>query len=324
MAFLPRSPPHSAAKNIPLCLDHSSSAPDLKEAVSNSEQDFVNTMSRYRRPQLAEPESVLSEFKDEIKDMISTWKSDHSSLSKLVSNQTALISRLVKDMAELKVQNGNIQKSNSEIEKSILFVTEQYEDVKSQNKSLQEELKKNSLYTESLERKLQDIQHKSRPSSIEIRNVPNGDKETPSDLINIITAVGNAVNFPICSSDIRDVYRRSGKSGTTNPIIAEFSTVQSKIGLLSTVRMFNSKQQKENKLNTSHVGIQGKKQPIYVDEHLPGNVRTLFYQARIFAKQNDYSFCWTSNGNIFIRKQPGDKHILVTSETTLKKLTVKQ
>lgn len=325
MSFVQRSPPYGTASNkTTLSLDHSSSAPDLKEALSNSNQDFVNLTNRYKRPRMDETESQLGEFKDEIKDLLSSWKADHSVLSKLVSDQMALIARLVTDMAELKVQNSKIEKSNSEIEKSIMFVTEQYEDIKCQNKTLQEDLKRNRAYTETLERKIQDIQHKSRSSSIELRNVPKGEKETTPDLINLITSVGNVVNFTISSSDIRDVYRRSGKPGTIGPIIAEFSTVQRKMGLLSSVRTFNSKQQKDYKLNTDLIGIPGKKQPIYVDEHLPGTVRTLFYQARIFAKQNGYNFCWTSNSNIFIRKHPGDKQILVTSETTLRDLQEKQ
>lgn len=299
-------------------MDSSFSALDVTEAGPDSGRGFVNTMSRSRLPHSAERETLLTELQTEIKDLISSWRTDHSALSKLVSDQTALISRLATDMAELKVQNTNIQKSNSEIEKSIAFVTTQYEDIRARNKILHEELKQNREYTESLEKKIKDIQHKSRSSCIEIRNVPNRDKETSTDLINIVTSVGNAVHFPVSSSDIRDIYRRSGKPGVTGPIIAEFSTVQRKVGLLSSVRTFNSKQPKDSKMNTGHIGVLGKNQPIYVDEHLPGTVRTLFYQARAFVKQNNYNFCWTSNGNIFMRKQPGDKQILVTSEATLR------
>lgn len=78
----------------------------------------------------------------------------HSTLSKLVTDQTALMTRLAADMAELTIQNANIQKSNTEIERSITFVTEQYEGLKGQNKTLQEDLKRNRPYTESLERKV--------------------------------------------------------------------------------------------------------------------------------------------------------------------------
>lgn len=325
MSRVRRSPPPALEKKkTKVSIDNSSSAPDVTEAVSGIDRGFVNTMSRSRMPSSADQESLLNELKLEINDLTSSWKIDHSALSKLVSDQTALITRLTSDMAELKIQNINIQKSNSEIEKSIMFITEQYEDIKSQNKILQEHLKRNRVYTESLEKKIQDIQHKSRSSSIEIRNVPNCEKETSSDLISIVTSVGNAVHFPVSSTDIRDIYRRSGKPGTTGPIIAEFSTVQRKIDLLSSVRTFNSKQQKDSKLNTGHIGVQGKNQPIYVDEHLLGSVRALFYQARVFARQNNYKFCWTSNGNIFIRKQPGDKQILVSTEATLRDIQEKQ
>lgn len=318
MAFVHRSPTESTNKPQ-TSLDHSLSAPDLNEAVFTSEN--VNSKSRTKRPRYDEsPQYQLSEFTQDIKDMLSSWKTDHSNLAKLVSDQTSLITRLISDMADLKLQNAQIQKSSTEIEKSITFINEQYEDMRNQIKKLQEENHRNTMHTEILEKKLQDIQYKTRSSCIEFRNIPNIEKETVNDLTKIITSVGVKVNFPVCSTDLRDVYRTGGKSDANKSIIAEFSTVQKKQGFLSSVRTFNSKQPKDQKLNTSQIGISGNRQPIYVEDHLSSTTKKLFYLARQFAKQHGYSFCWAANGNIFLRKQQGDKQVLVKTENTLKEL----
>ena len=323
MSLMHRSPPCPSKTTNKQCLDHSLSAPNLKEAVDND--DFVNLLSRYKRPRMEAMSSPTScdlddDLKCEIKMMLSSWKTEQANLTKLVADQNILMTRMISDMSELKTQYGNIEKSNKEIEKSIAFVNEQYEVFQNQIKILQTETQKNREYTESLERKIYDLQHKSRSSTIEIRNVPSSEKESLSDLNNILSAVGKTIKSPISPSDLRDIYRAPGKAGTIRPIVTEFSTVQKKLNFLSSVRMFNKQQTRDSKLNTTHIGITGKQQPIYVDEHVSPSNKKLFYLSREFSKQHGYTFCWISNGNIFLKKRPGDKQILVKSESTLKEL----
>lgn len=153
-------------------------------------------------------------------------------------------------------------------------------------------------YIESPEKRLNDAQNKSRSSCVEIRNVPCNNKESLSEITTLVHNIEKLVNVPIGCSEIRDVYRFGGKRDTaTRPIKQSF---------LNKIREHNKrKKTKEEKLNTESLGFPGKCQPVYTTD---------------FAKQNSFQFCWTANGNIFLRKKEGDQHIMVVSERTLKDL----
>ncbi|KAF9415636.1 hypothetical protein HW555_006781 [Spodoptera exigua] len=213
-----------------------------------------------------------------------------------------------------------IHKSNAEIEKTVTYISKQYDDIIKDVDLLKKENLAQKDYISNLELKIQDIQQRSRTSSIEVRNVPPINNETAADLSTIIAKVGAAVGMPLDVAQLRDTYRLPGKEGTVRPIIAELSSVQIKNQLLSSVRNFNKSNPNEGRLNTTCIGLSDDRRPVYVAEYLPVSSRKLFYLAREFSKQKGYKYCWTSNGNIFIRKEPGAKQVLIRSEKTLKDL----
>lgn len=320
MAFVRCSSPNKSTISSIMSTDQSRSAPDIPKAVSDLE--FINTAERHKRPRLDESATDrLEEFKLEIKQMLTSWKLDHDeAVAKVMAEQTALVTKLISDVAELKIQNLQIQNTNKEIEKSITTVSDLYEDMKIQVKKLQDECKDYKKYTETLEKTVRDLQYKSRSSTVEVRNIPTQPDESPANLTKIITYIGKAVDFPIQQTSIRDIYRVPSNS-PNKAIVAEFTSVQVKTELISCVRGFNNKHpNKDGKLNTQLLGLPGQKQPVFVDEHLSLSAKKLFYLARQFAKQYDYKFCWCTNGNIFLRKQLGHKQILIKSETSLQEL----
>lgn len=164
-----------------------------------------------------------------------------------------------------------------------------------------------------------DIQCLSRPASVEIKNIPSNEKETHTDLMNVVQNIGKAAKFNIQQSEVRDVYRIPGKQ-TPKSIFVEFNSVHTKQELLTSIRSFNKDKKIPEKLNTTHISISGTSEPVYVGEYLPPSVRKLFFLARQFAKEHKYRFCWITNGRILLRKEIGDKHIQIISEETLSNL----
>lgn len=265
----------------------------------------------------------LRELKDDIKEMLNTWKVDQEAyLNRVLSEQNVHMAKLTSDIAELKTQNITIQKSNIEIEKSMAYMNQRYEDMKLQIDLLQKEKKEYLFTITELEKKVTDIQQCSRGSAIEIRNVPFIERESVTDLVRMVESLGNVLSTPI--KDIRDVYRIPGKPGTTKPVVVEFTSVQEKDKVLLASKTFNKIRSMQDRLNTTHIGYQDKPQPIYVAEYLPSSIKKLFYHAREFAKRNNFEFCWSVNGKIFLRKEHGSKHILVSSEQHLLELQKQQ
>ncbi|XP_047023724.1 uncharacterized protein LOC124634054 [Helicoverpa zea] len=321
MPRVQRSPTASSSVNTSVLQAKSDS--DIPAAVSNSPVSNINTASRQGKRPCPEfsPANELQDIKHEIIQMLSSWKREQEErLTNFISQQNTSLSKLVSDIADLKQQNLEIQKSNGEIEKAITFITEQYDDMMKKIDSLQKE---NQLHKDRiihLEYKIQDIQQLSRSSCVEIRNVPAVVNESVYDLATIISKVGAAVDMTLNHTELRDAYRLPGKPGTIRPIVAEFVNVQVKNKLITSVRDFNKTHPNDDRLNTKCIGLPGDRRPVYVAEYLPATSRKLFYEAREFAKQKLYKFCWTANGNIFLRKSEGSKQILVRSTETLRNL----
>lgn len=315
-----RSPPPTSTPNASVTLVKSDS--DIPSSVLNSPSEGVNIQSRHKRPCSAfSPGNEVQDLKQELFGMLSAWKKEtEERFTKFSTDQNSTLLKLVTELAELKEQNHAIQKSNAEIEKTVTYISKQYDDIIKDVDLLKKENLAQKEYISNLELKIQDIQQRSRTSSIEIRNIPPINNETAAELSTIIAKVGAAVSMPLDVAQLRDTYRLPGKEGTVRPIIAEFSSVQIKNQLLSNVRNFNKINPNEGRLNTTCIGLHGDRRPVYVAEYLPVSSRKLFYLAREFSKQKGYKYCWTSNGNIFIRKEPGAKQVLIRSEKTLKDL----
>lgn len=295
---------------------------DIPQLVSNSPFESVNTTSRHKRPRPEfSPGSDFQDLKHEILKMLTTWKNEQEErLKKFTDDQSSCLSKLGSEIAELKLQNLEIQKSNNEITKSAMFISKQYDDMARQVAVLQKENQAYRNNVNNLEMKVLDLQQLSRSSCVEIRNIPTTEKETPLDLTTVITKIGATVNVTLNNSQLRDIYRLPGKPGTVRPIIAEFTNVQIKNKLITSARDFNKAHPNEGRLNTQCIGLSGERRPVYVAEYLPVSSRKLFYTAREFAKQKQFKFCWTANGNIFLRKIEGAKQILIRSEQTLRDL----
>lgn len=251
-----------------------------------------------------------------------------NTIAKMLTDQNMILTKLSADIDEIKTQNAQMQLTNAEIRKaneeivtSMGFLNNKFEDLKKEVEELRKERLELGQYIGTLEKKVQDLQRMTRSAGIEIRNLPQPSNESTTGLAKTVCNIGEAVGLHISESELRDVYRLPGKSPATStsprPIIVEFTTVQKKQTLISAVRSYNKDKGKDDKMNTSIIGISGPRHPVYIADHLPLSTKKLFYQAREFAKTNGYKFCWISNENIFLRKLEGDKQILIHSEKSL-------
>ncbi|KAG7296271.1 hypothetical protein JYU34_021396 [Plutella xylostella] len=116
-----------------------------------------------------------------------------------------------------------------------------------------------------------------------------------------------------------DIYRSNVKNDSIGSIIVEISSKLQKDNFIRSVKNFNKGQ--SERLNTSHIKINGPIKQIFVSECLTKKGKRLFYMAREFAKENQYKFCWTLNGRVMLRKNEGAPMIRVDDEKDLTKLS---
>lgn len=289
------------------------STPDASSYPNEAENSNVTSRSKRLRPDFS-PECEWKSFEDKIMSLLTTWKSE----------QDATLIKLTSEISDIKRQNEEIQKTNAETLKTIEFLSNDYDLITKSLQKLEQENYEQRNYIMDLEKKVVDLQRSSRCSSIEIRNIPANEKETTSDLTSIVMKTCTTIQPSVKPPELRDVYRLPGKKGSNRPIVAEFLSVLSKNQVLNATRNFNKGLPPAEKLNTGHIGVPGEPKPIYVADHLPGSLRQLFYEARTFRKNNNYDFCWSQNGKIFLREREGMDYIIIKSSSCLKKLLKKE
>lgn len=302
MPRLPRSPPTTPLPEIEKQL--------LFSTPTETESSNITARAKRLRPEFS-PECEWKSFEDKILGLLTKWKSE----------QDTLFEKITSEIIEIKNQNAEIKKTNCETLKSIEILNKDYECIKSSLQKLEKENSEQRVYILELEKKVVDLQRCSRSANIEIRNVPASDKESTAHLISTVNKICSTI-LPSSnvSLELRDVYRLPGKKGINRPIVAEFKSVPVKNQVLEAARTFNKGLPQAEKLNTGHIGVPGALKTIYIDEHLPGSLRQLFYEARVFARNNSYQYCWCRNGKIYLRKEERSESALIKSANCLKKL----
>ncbi|XP_026739274.1 uncharacterized protein LOC113502092 [Trichoplusia ni] len=234
------------------------------------------------------------------------------------------LAELRKIVTEFKIEQNNkldalqnsindIRRQNEGIVDTVEHLSNEYIDLKKKFESLENDRKNSIEYIKTLETKIDTLEKGQKQTSIEIKNIPPKTSESKQDLITLIQNIGNTINLPIQKNDIKDIFRINSKTPENKPIIVDFTTTIMKEETLEHCKKFNN-QHIDNKLNTSHLRIAGPSKNIYVSENLTAKSRRLFFLARDFAKTNDYKYCWTASGKIFMRKKQGALIIRISEE----------
>ncbi|KAL0884206.1 hypothetical protein ABMA27_016208 [Loxostege sticticalis] len=223
--------------------------------------------------------------------------------------------RTDKKLSAVQATLSDILTQNLDIKESISFISHQYEDMKIKVEQLEKERKADHGYISQLEEKLENMERLMCSSKIEIRNVPRKPGENKDDLCAIVMEAGTTLNVKIQRTDLKDVYR-AGKKDVPSAIVVDFLSVTTKENIINGAKQFN-KTYKQNRLNTGHLKLGGPIKPVYVSEKLTHKTQRIYFLSRNFAKDNNYKYCWTSYGKVFLRKADGSPQILVKQESDL-------
>lgn len=250
--------------------------------------------------------SIMS-FKVEIQEMFSQWK--------LELNDT--LSKMQGDLSDVKQKTDEIKNTNLEIEKSLDFLSTKYDDLTSKIDTLEGIVHDNRQYILTLESNLEELNRRSCSEKLEIRNIPYSHTESLNDLTKMVDQLMKTINMDISPQDIINIQRIVGKkTDSLNPVLITLSTILLKNKILNAIKTYN-KNNTSNKINTTHIGIEGPPKPIYVVEHLTTKARRLYYLGRQLVKSKLYKFCWTANGRVYLRKEEGSKLIIITEESQI-------
>ncbi|XP_047040179.1 uncharacterized protein LOC124644713 [Helicoverpa zea] len=226
--------------------------------------------------------------------------------------------------------NSKLQPINEKIsamDDSLKFINSQYEDLLKEHVSSKDtiiELQKENLEMrnniKTLNMRVDQLEQQSRANNIEIQCLPEKKHE---NLFNIVSEIAKVSGCVMESRDILHctrVAKINPNNSRPRSIVVQLASPRIRDQFLASIINFN-KNNKDNKLNSMHLGYPGQKSAIFVTEHLSPTYRALHAAARTKAREIGYSFVWIRNGRIFMRKTQESEHILVRNMDTLKKLT---
>lgn len=182
-----------------------------------------------------------------------------------------------------------------------------------------------------LKTRLSSTEQSARECNVEVHCVPESKSE---DLPRTIIQLGNIVSFPIDDKEITACFRvarlkpipvnNDTTSSTTmnirpKTIVVKLSSARKRDNFLAAVWKFN-KANPNDKLSTSHLGIGGLKNPIFVSEHLSPTNKSLHAATRLRARELNYRFVWTRAGRIYMRKDETSPPIIIKHTEFLKTL----
>lgn len=266
-------------------------------------------------PSVSTPKPMVKKVKDE---------KDNASYMSLLSDISSKISNMQVKLDAIEVIQQDLHQVKSDIADLKVAVNDRFdqlavrvEDIESRL-TLVESMKSE---VESLKEQLREVLnegHKNeqwvRRSNIQINGIPQKNGE---NLIKIVKTLAERCNFSLDPDrDIDFVTRVAVKNDIDGkkikPIILKMQSRYKKDDLLTSLRKLNIK--------ASDMGFVGGNGRIYFNNHLSSRNKQLLQQAKLRAKEKNYTYCWVRNCTIMVRKSENSPVIHITSQECLKKI----
>ncbi|KOB69846.1 Zinc finger DNA binding protein, partial [Operophtera brumata] len=209
-----------------------------------------------------------------------------------------------------------IKKEMSELRASITFINEQFEGVLMKQTSVTEEMKE--IHAENAENAFSEHGY-ARGNNIEVQCVPERNNE---NVINIVQNISDIIGCDIKDENILScsrIAKLNPKGARPRSIVVQFNSPRVRDTFLASSIKFN-KSNTSNRLNSSHIGLNGEKTPIFVVEHLSASNKALHSAARLAAREKGYKFVWVRNGRIFMRKTETSDYKIIKNLEALNNL----
>lgn len=204
-----------------------------------------------------------------------------------------------------------------EIRSTVDFLAGKYEALQERVEKLEVNRQAERQYVLALEERLDNYDRNSRSTCLEIRNIPPATSETKTSLLDTFINAGKVLKVPIERNDVKDIFRITTKNPAQKTIIVDLVSVLLKEKVVSMFRQYNKG---TARLTTEQLRISGPPIPIFISENLSAKMKKLFYQAREFAKENDFKFCWVSHGKIFLRRRENGPLVRIANESDFVKV----
>ncbi|XP_026687464.1 uncharacterized protein LOC113472092 [Diaphorina citri] len=158
---------------------------------------------------------------------------------------------------------------------------------------------------DAIQKSMQEIEN------VEIRDVPDTKGE---DVVNIVKQIGRAIGVEdIKEGDIQVAHRveSMNKGRGKRSIIAHMGSRYIRNKWLQKYKNYRkaTNDQGARTLTAKNINPNLPNDPIYLNEHVTGNMKLLLKDTKAFAKENNIKYVWIKDGFILIKKNENDKTV---------------
>ena len=290
---------------------------ETKKTEESSEVKDMKLEKKYKEMKRSE------ESGEEVKDMLKEMEKVHKELEELKGSLLTEVGDMRKEMAEMRVEL-------QEQKKSVIFFSENYDEIIERNKVIEEELaglkeknkemvEENDKLKEDIEREraerieeaeriellINPLEMERRADTLELHGCPEAEKENCKEaaLKLLKRVVPDVIDSMVVQAYRVGKYDQERK----RPILVRFNSRPMRNKVFA------------NRGNLKKLTPDSKGSRFYINENLPSNLRALLGKANALRKEKGYNFLWSNGGGIIlVKKNETSKTIAIRKGSDLK------
>ena len=263
-------------------------------------------------------------------------KDDKPASDKIMQLTQSQLESLIQTMinkatAPMLTQIKSLKKEVAELQKAHEFISEKYDDLTndykaalSNNKHNVQELKKLNKRTADLqnksneeELKLDELEQYDRRQNLELVGVPHEENE---DVTQIVLDLAGTIGVDLEEGDISIAHRLPQKRRSANPRAGQRKSNPAII--VRFISRYKRNEMYENRFKAKEIDnfpVQDMTY-LYINKNLTQRRKRLFWKTKQKAIELDYSYIWSNNGQIYVRKDQDNDRIAIKTESDLDNL----
>ncbi|KAI5635723.1 hypothetical protein NE865_11519 [Phthorimaea operculella] len=226
------------------------------------------------------------------------------------------IRHLRREVKDLKDSNLELKGSMHKIESLLTLTSNKLAEETARIGKIREDMLTLQITVSNLQNANAVLEQENIRNEIEIIGVPETNDE---NLGHIVMTACNKIGVELKEDDIDDIFRAGPKQrkdsdkNRLRPVVVKLVRHRKRDAILKAARTRRN--------ITAKDVIDGAPGNIYFNERLTKQNRNLFRDARLRSSSHNFRYCWTRNGNIFVRCSDGRPAIrIVTAEDLDKKI----
>lgn len=295
---------------------HISGSADGTDALTREDlRSFLTeTLDELRKDQREDFCSFKTDVLKRITDFNTLFESKLDKAMKLISALTANYDQLIEKtnkISKFHERVESISTQQQQLDNKIMHLEDQFKRLLVDKNNLADKISSMNIVKKSVN----NLEQRLRLHNVEIFGVPERASDNP---LQLVTKISDSLGVDIQLSDIDSVVRvppRVKAPGRPRAIVVGFTTSAPKYSLLSAAR-------KRRGFSTADIGVEGERQPIYINEHLTSYNKQLLGLTRKKCKEMGFRYVWTRDAKIFVRKNDKSPAIRVTDESKIDKIFV--